>query len=225
MARVLVVEDDPTMAQVVARALADDGHEAVVCGDGIQALIAVGKGEFDAAAIDVMLPGASGFEVCRQLRARGPMFPILMLTARDAIDDRVKGLDSGADDYLTKPFALPEFSARIRALLRRQAAQGRIRLALGDVVLDLAVGRLEVGGHPVTLTTREHGLLRVLLSRSPAVVSRPEMLDEVWGTRHIDPNIVDQYVRYVRRKLESAGATAAIETVRGHGYRIVPVAP
>ena len=209
-----MVEDDPTMAQVVSRALMDAGHEAVVCEDGIRALIAVGEAAFDAAAIDVMLPGASGFEVCRQIRARELTFPILMLTARDAIDDRVRGLDSGADDYLTKPFALPEFSARIRALLRRQATQQRTRLAVGDVVLDLPTGRLEVGGDPVLLTIRENGLLRALLSRSPEVVSRPEILDEVWGTRHIDQSIVDQYVRYVRRKLEAAGASAEIETVR-----------
>ncbi|MGN6324541.1 response regulator transcription factor [Pseudolysinimonas sp.] len=225
MARVLVVEDDPTMAQVVARALRDDGHEPVVCEDGIRALIAVGETEFDAAAVDVMLPGASGFEVCRQIRARELTFPILMLTARDAIDDRVKGLDSGADDYLTKPFALPEFSARIRALLRRHGSRPRTRLELGDVALDLASGRLEVAGHPVLLTIRENGLLRVLLTRAPEVVTRPEILDEVWGTRHIDANIVDQYVRYVRRKLEAAHATAAIETVRGQGYRIVESTP
>jgi DNA-binding response OmpR family regulator len=221
MARVLVVEDDPTMAQVVARALRDDGHVAVVYGDGIRALIAVGETEFDAAAIDVMLPGASGFEVCRQIRARRLTFPILMLTARDAIDDRVKGLDSGADDYLTKPFALPEFSARIRALLRRHDTRVRTRLALGNVVLDLETGRLEVAGAPVSVTIRENGLLRVLLARAPEIVTRPEMLDEVWGTRHIDPNIVDQYVRYVRRKLEASEATAVIETVRRQGYRIV----
>ncbi|GAA2077091.1 response regulator transcription factor [Pseudolysinimonas kribbensis] len=221
MARVLVVEDDPTMAQVVSRALVDDGHEPLVCEDGIRALIAVGESTFDAAAIDVMLPGASGFEVCRQIRARDLTFPILMLTARDAVDDRVKGLDSGADDYLTKPFALAEFSARIRALLRRHGTQPRTRLALGNVVLDLAAGRLEVGDALVLLTIRENGLLRVLLTRTPEVVTRPEMLDEVWGTRHIDQNVVDQYVRYVRRKLESAGATAVIETVRGRGYRIV----
>jgi DNA-binding response OmpR family regulator len=219
--RILVVEDDPTMAQVVARALGDDGYDAVVCEDGIRALIAVGESEFDAAAIDVMLPGASGFEVCRQIRARELTFPILMLTARDAVDDRVKGLDSGADDYLTKPFALPEFSARIRALLRRHGGQARTRLTLGNVVLDLTAGRLEVAGTPVLLTIRENGLLRVLLSRTPEVVGRAEMLDEVWGTRHIAPEIVDQYVRYVRRKLEAAGATAVIETVRGQGYRIV----
>ena len=225
MARVLVVEDDPTMAKVVSRALVDDGHEPVVCEDGIRALIAVSESGFEAAAIDVMLPGASGFEVCRQIRARELTFPILMLTARDAIDDRVKGLDSGADDYLTKPFALPEFSARIRALLRRHGAQTRTRLALGNVVLDLTAGRLEIAGVPVLLTIRENGLLRVLLSRAPEVVSRSEMLDEVWGTHHIDQNIVDQYVRYVRRKLEAADATAVIETVRGQGYRIVEGTP
>lgn len=221
MSRILVVEDDPAMAQVVERSLADDGHEAFVCGDGIRALIEVGEQQFDAAAIDVMLPGASGFEVCRQLRSRGFEFPILMLTARDAVDDRVRGLDSGADDYLTKPFALPEFSARIRALLRRHAGAQKLRPALGNLTMDLASGRTEIGGTEVLFTIRELGLLRHLLSRSPEVVTRAELLEEVWGTTHIDAGIVDQYVRYVRRKLEAARSTAVIVTVRGHGYRLV----
>ncbi|TPW74198.1 response regulator transcription factor [Schumannella soli] len=223
MARILVVEDDPAMAAVVSRSLADDGHEATVCGDGIQALIAASSTEFDAAAIDVMLPQMTGFELCRQLRARELAFPILMLTARDAVDDRVRGLDSGADDYLTKPFALPEFSARIRALLRRQASQAKTRLELGNLAIDLVANRIQVGDAPVTLTIREQGLLRALLTRSPQVASRSDLLGEVWGTAHIDPSIVDQYVRYVRKKLDAAGSTAAIETVRGQGYRLVEV--
>ena len=220
-----MVEDDPTMAEVIARAIADDGHESVVCGDGIRALIAATTSDFDAAAIDVMLPEMSGFELCRQLRIRDAMLPILMLTARDTVDDRVRGLDSGADDYLTKPFALAELSARLRALLRRSAAQPRTRLALGNLVVDLTTNRVEVEGSVVVLTLREQGLLRTLLAQTPEVLTRSQLLDEVWGTVHIDQNIVDQYVRYVRRKLTSARSTAVIETVRGQGYRMTRVAP
>lgn len=221
MARVLVVEDDAIMADVLARTLRDDGHDPVVLGTGIDALIAAAADELDAAVIDVMLPEMTGFELCRRLRDQGLTLPILMVTARDAVDDRVRGLDSGADDYLTKPFALPEFSARMRALLRRLAAQPKTRLELGNLTVDLPTNRVDVDGEVLTLTIREQALLRALLGRSPEVLSRPELLDEVWGTQHIDANIVDQYVRYVRRKLEGAGSTAVIATVRGQGYRMV----
>jgi two-component system, OmpR family, response regulator len=220
MARVLVVEDDPTMADVVARALTADGHSPVVCGNGIDALIAASTQEMAAAVLDVMLPEMSGFELCRRLREQDATVPILMITARDAVDDRVRGLDSGADDYLTKPFALPEFSARIRALLRRRDSAPRTRLSFGDIEIDLTSSRVEAAGRPLTLTSRELGLLRALVSESPTAVDRPTLLDEVWGTQHIDPSIVDQYVRYVRRKLEAAGSTTAIATVRGVGYRM-----
>lgn len=221
MPRILVVEDDEAMADVVRVALTDDGYETMVVGTGVDALMAARSTPFDAAAVDVMLPGMTGFELCRQLRAFGQEFPILLLTARDAVNDRVHGLDSGGDDYLVKPFALAELSARMRALLRRSAAQPRTRLALGNLTMDLTSGRVDAGGTQIMLTGRESALLRALVGRAPEVLGRRHLLDDVWGTVHIDAGIVDQYVRYLRKKLTSADSTAVIETVRGQGYRAV----
>ena len=142
-----------------------------------------------------------------------------MLTARYAVEDRVRGLDVGADDYLTKPFAFPELAARLRALMRRHEQLGRTDIAVGDLVLHLDSDRLEVGGVPVSLSSREFQLLRLLAGRSGAVIDRETALDEVWGTRHIDPQVVDQYIGYLRRKLSVS--TVVIETIRGQGYRLV----
>ena len=211
MARILVVEDDPTMAEVVSANLRDDGHDPVVFANGMDALIAATTLPFDAAAIDVMLPGMTGFELCRQLRDRDLRLPILMLTARDSVDDRVRGLDAGADDYLIKPFALPEFSARIRALLRREPGSAATGVAVGNVAIDFTRSRVTVSDEPMSLTGRELALLRDLMLRSPGVATRAELLEEIWGTVHIDANIVDQYVRYLRRKLDAAEATIVID--------------
>ncbi len=226
MTRILVVEDDPQMGRLVADGLEDEGYEVTVVGNGVDALIAAANEEFGAAAIDVMLPEMSGFEICRHLRARGSTLPVLLLTARDAVEDRVQGLDSGADDYLIKPFAFAEFSARIRALVRRDAAAPKAALRVGNLEVDSATVRASVHGKPLSMSMKEFALLRFFASRIGQPVTREEILTEVWGTtHHIDRNVVDQYVSYLRRKLEPAGAGVRILTVRGTGYLFEADAP
>jgi two-component system, OmpR family, response regulator len=221
MTKILIVEDDPTMGALLERGLGNEGYEVVRVENGIDALIAVSNDSFSAAAIDVMLPEMSGYEICRHLRNQGNLLPVLLLTARDSIDDRVHGLDSGADDYLTKPFAFAELSARIRALVRRDNAMPKSVLSVGSLDLDLQAVRASLGGKIVPLSTKEFSLLRMLASRNGAVATRSEILQEVWGTtRHIDPTIVDQYVRYLRRKLQPLDSGVEIVTVRGSGYSV-----
>jgi two-component system OmpR family response regulator len=221
MPRILVVDDDREMGALVAGGLRADGYEVTVVENGNEALIAVAREQFAAAAIDVMLPEMTGFEVCRHLRQQGSTLPVLLLTARDAVEDRVLGLDSGADDYLTKPFAFAEFSARIRALVRRDTVRPRPALRIGALELDAAAVRASVGGKAVPLSTKEFALLWLLASRACETLSRPEILTEVWGTtEHIDPTIVDQYLRYLRKKLEPVAAGISFVTVRGRGYRL-----
>ncbi|WP_395639899.1 response regulator transcription factor [Pseudolysinimonas sp.] len=221
MPRILVVDDDRAMGALVAEGLRADGYEVTVVEDGVEALIAVAREPFAAAAIDVMLPEMTGFEICRHLREQGSTLPVLLLTARDAVEDRVRGLDSGADDYLTKPFAFAEFSARIRALVRRDTVRPRPSLRVGDLDLDAAAVRASVAGKAIPLSTKEFAVLWLLASRAGETLSRPEILTEVWGTtQHIDPTIVDQYLRYLRKKLEPVAAGIALLTVRGSGYRL-----
>ncbi|WP_331901440.1 response regulator transcription factor [Lacisediminihabitans sp.] len=219
--RILVVEDDAAMGALVERGLRDEGYDVTLVGNGIDALIAAANEEFGAAAIDVMLPEMTGFEICRHLRNHGNTLPILLLTARDAVEDRVFGLDSGADDYLTKPFAFVEFSARIRALVRREASSSKPVVRVGQVSLDAETVRATIDGTAFPLSTKEFTLLRLLATRKDTTLSRTEILSEVWGTtKHIDPTIVDQYVRYLRRKLEPVDAGFTIATVRGVGYTL-----
>jgi two-component system OmpR family response regulator len=221
MVKVLVVEDDPTMASLLRRGLTDEGYDVVHVDNGVDALIAIANDSFSAAAIDVMLPEMSGYEICRHLRNQGNLLPVLMLTARDSIDDRVHGLDSGADDYLTKPFAFAELSARIRALVRRDSAVPKPILRVGNLQLDIQAVRATLDKKILPLSTKEFSLLRMLALRNGEVASRPEILQEVWGTtRHIDPTIVDQYVRYLRKKLQPVNTGVEVETVRGAGYAL-----
>jgi len=210
------------MGSLIKRGLTGEGYDITLVTNGMDALIAVANSDFAAAAIDVMMPEMTGFEVCRHLRQHGSTLPILLITARDAIEDRVFGLDSGADDYLTKPFAFAEFSARIRALVRREASTPKPVVRLGPLTLDTANVRASVYDKQLPLSTKEFSLLRYLASRPGETVSRSDILQEVWGTtRHIDPTIVDQYVRYVRRKLDPVDAGVRIVTVRGSGYSLV----
>lgn len=221
MVKILVVEDDAAMGALVAHGLEESGYEVTLVSNGVDALIAIAQHDFSAAAIDVMLPEMSGFEICRHLRNQGNSLPVLLLTARDAIEDRVLGLDSGADDYLTKPFAFPEFSARIRALVRRDSSAPKPTLRIGRVALDAATVRATVNGSPLPLSSKEFALLWTLGARAGETVSRSAILEEVWGTtQYIDSTIVDQYVSYLRRKLEPLSAGVAIATVRGVGYRL-----
>lgn len=221
MAAILVVEDDPAMGALVERGLTIEGHTVTLVSDGAAALRHGGTGSFDAAAIDVMLPDMTGFEVCRRLREAGQDLPVILVTARDAVDDRVFGLDSGADDYLTKPFAIAELNARIRAQLRRRAAGSATIVQAGVVRLDVVAVRASVRGGDLPLSVKEFSLLRFLIQGSPLPRSRAEVLEEVWGSaEHFDPTIVDQYVSYVRKKLQASGADLVIRTVRGVGYAL-----
>lgn len=217
--RVLVVEDDAAMGALIVEGLTGEGYELTLVTNGMEALLAAAATPFAAAAIDVMMPDMTGFEICRHLRQHGNLLPVLLITARDAVEDRVFGLDSGADDYLVKPFAFVEFSARIRALVRREAATPKSVISLGAINLDTGAARATLGGKTLPLSTKEFSLLRLLAARRGETVTRHDILHDVWGTtHHIDPTIVDQYVRYLRRKLDPVDTGFAITTVRGSGY-------
>ena len=212
---VLVVDDDAPVRRMLERTLTAEGWTVQAVGDGGAALAAVERSVPDAVVLDVAMPGLDGLAVARRLRDKGLATPIIMLTARDAVPDRVAGLDAGADDYLVKPFATEELSARLRALLRRGRAVPEL-LAFADVTLDVAAGRAERGGRDLELTPREAELLALLLRDPRAVVSRERALEEVWGGEwEAQPNVVDRYVAYLRRKL---GDPPLIKTVRGVGF-------
>jgi DNA-binding response OmpR family regulator len=218
--RVLVIEDEPEMAALLARGLRRTGYEVQVTDNGIDAMGLVLADEFDLAVLDVMLPGMSGFELCRRLREAAPATSILMLTARDAVDDRIRGLDSGADDYLTKPFDFAELTARLRAVQRRRIPDAT-RLDAGNVQLDLVRQQVIIEDRTLRLSRTEFDLLRLLAEKEGQVLTRAEILESIWGSDSYHPNIVDQYVSYLRKKLGPAGATARISTARGVGYRLV----
>lgn len=212
---VLVVDDDAPVRRMLERTLAAEGYDVRAAADGGAALAAVEQSVPDAVVLDVAMPGMDGLAVARRLRGKGLATPILLLTARDAIGDRVAGLDAGADDYLVKPFATEELSARLRALLRRGRVVPEL-LAFADVTLDLPTGRGERAGRDLELTPREAELLALLLRDPRAVVSREQALEEVWGGEwEAQPNVVDRYVAYLRRKL---GEPPLIRTIRGVGF-------
>jgi DNA-binding response OmpR family regulator len=222
---VLIVEDDPRLGRLLQRLLAEERHvvDLAACGEEGLELIDAGGG-FDAVILDVGLPDLTGFDVARRLRAKGHRVPILMLTARDAVADRINGLDAGADDYVVKPFAYEEVSARLRALARRAAGPARddgVVLSSGPIALDETRRRVTVDGRPVELTLREFSLLECLLRHPGHALSRDQLLDMAWpfGVA-VTPNTVDAFITFLRRKLGPQGA-ARIETVRGIGYRMV----
>jgi two-component system OmpR family response regulator len=217
--RVLVVEDEPEMAGLLRRGLEAGGYEVDLAADGIAAMALTSETPYDFAVLDVMLPGMSGFELCRRIRETGGATAILLLTARNAVDDRVRGLDSGADDYLTKPFDFAELSARLRALGRRSSS-GPTRLQVGNVRLDLLRQAVQVDETVVRLSRTEFDVLRLLAENEGQVLSRTSILESIWGSTTYHPNVVDQYVSYLRRKLEPAGASARITTARGVGFRL-----
>jgi len=219
--KILVVEDDDQMGALIERGLQAEGYETARVSNGVDALIALSGDGFGLAAIDVMLPQMSGFEICRRIRESGSTMPVLLLTARDTVDDRVFGLDSGADDYLTKPFAFAELSARVRALMRRRSMGDPLTVEIGNLVLDSRDLRVTVAGRAVSMSPKEVALLRLLCSRAGTTVDRTTILEEIWnGTSHIDPNIVDQYISYLRRKIDTDAAGVRIVTVRGAGYAV-----
>ena len=205
------------MASLIQRALVREGYAVDLARDGAEALWAAGEIDYDAIVLDAMIPAPDGFEVCRRIRAEGRWSPLMMLTARDGVDDRVRGLDAGADDYLTKPFALSELLARLRALTRRSLGARPVQLVVGDLVLDRARHHVRRGGQAVDLSPKEFSLLELFMSRPDEVLSRSQILDHVWDFAYDGAsNVVDVYVGYLRRKL----GTADIETLRGVGYRL-----
>ncbi|HEX9683010.1 MAG TPA: response regulator transcription factor [Acidimicrobiales bacterium] len=218
--RVLVVDDDPAVQTAVSRALRHEGYDVQTAGDGAEALEALERSRPDTMVLDVTMPNVDGLEVCRRLRAEGDDLPILVLTARHAVSDRVAGLDAGADDYLVKPFALEELLARVRALLRRtDVTEPAEVLAVGDLRLDPAAHRAERAGTRIDLTRTEFALLELLMRNTPNVVTREVIMARVWGYDFpTSSNSLDVYVSYVRRKTEVNAAARVVHTVRGVGY-------
>src|SRR5579862_44998 len=219
--RILVVEDEPKLARLLARGLAEEGHPADVAGTGEEALWMADSHAYDAIVLDVMLPGLDGFAVCKRLREREVWTPVLMLTARDALEDRITGLDTGADDYLLKPFAFGELLARLRALVRRGPTERPTELEAGDLRLDPAGRRVWRGDDEIDLSAKEFALLEVFMRHAGEALSRVQLLDGAWDMAfEARSNVVDVYVRYLREKIDRPFGRASIETVRGVGYRL-----
>ena len=219
--RVLVVEDDPKFAAAVARGLRLESYAVDQVSDGDAALQHAAVYDYDAMVLDVMLPMRDGFDVCRTLRERGCAVPVLMLTARGQVADRIHGLDAGADDYLAKPFDFMELLARVRALVRRGPARDSPRLTAGDLVVDTATHQVRRAGQLVELTAREFAVLEYLARHAGEVVTRAELLDHVWDANFEgSTNIVDVYVASLRRKLEQPFNRALIQTLRGVGFKL-----
>jgi two-component system, OmpR family, response regulator len=219
--RVLVVEDDIKLAAVVKRGLSADAINADIAGNGEDALWMAGSIDYDAIVLDVMLPGIDGFETCQRLRAHGVWAPVLILTARDAVSDRVAGLDGGADDYLTKPFSFVELLARLRALARRGPVERPSLLEVGGLRMDPATRQVWRNDHEIELSSREFALLETFMRRPNEVLSRYQLLEHAWDYEYENrSNVVDSYVRYLRDKIDRPFGTRSIETVRGTGYRL-----
>jgi two-component system OmpR family response regulator len=215
--RILIVEDEPRMAGLLRRGLTEEGHAADVAAKGEDALWLAEAHPYDAVVLDVMLPGLNGFDTCRRLREAGVWTPVLMLTARDAVEDRVAGLDAGADDYLAKPFSLAELLARLRALARRGSVERPSELTVGELRLDPAARRVWRGDTEVALSPKEFSLLELFMRRPGEVLSRLQLIEHAWDFAYENrSNVVDVYVRYLREKL----GRDSIETVRGVGYRL-----
>jgi two-component system OmpR family response regulator len=219
--RVLVVEDNADMAQLLDRALHEAGLAVDVVSTGEDGLSMATEYEYDAVVLDVMLPGIDGIEVCRRIRGAGRRTPVLLLTARDAVGDRVSGLDSGADDYLTKPFSLEELLARIRALIRRGPSSRPATLRVGDLTLDPGGHLVARAGRPIELTPKEFSLLEYFMSHAGEVLSRRNLIEHVWDFAFDgDSNVVDVFIRSLRDKVDRPFGVDSIETLRGVGYRL-----
>jgi len=218
---ILVVEDDPHMAQLLAQGLREESHEVDIASDGNSALALSSRTPFDVILLDVMLPGTDGLEVARQLRRREENVPVLMLTARDALCDIVKGLDAGADDYLTKPFSFSELLARVRALGRRSVPKAKNVLEVSDLVLDISTFRAFRKGKEILLSLTEFRLLELLARNQGRTVARQTIQDALWGhRREIEENTIDAFVHLLRKKVEAGGGPRLIHTHRGFGYSL-----
>jgi two-component system OmpR family response regulator len=219
--RILVVEDELKMASLLRRGLIEEGHAVDIARTGDDALWMAQAADYDALVLDLMLPTIDGLEVCRRLRANGVWSPVLMLTARDGVEDRVAGLDAGADDYLPKPFSFAELLARLRALMRRGAGERPTVLEVGDLRLDPATHQVWRGDAEVELSGKEFALLETFMRRPGQVLTRDQLLEHAWDYGYENrSNIVDVYVRYLREKVDRPFVRESIETVRGVGYRL-----
>jgi two-component system OmpR family response regulator len=219
--RVLIVEDEIKLASVIRRGLRAEGMAADVAARGEDAIWMAGATDYDAVVLDVMLPGIDGFEVCARLRKDSVWSPVIMLTARDGVEDRIAGLDHGADDYLTKPFSFDELLARLRALARRGPVERPAVLSVGDLRLDPATRRVCRGEDEISLSAREFALLETFMRRPGEVLTRFHLLEHVWDYEYENrSNVVDSYVRYLRNKIDRPFGTHSVETVRGAGYRL-----
>ena len=219
--RVLVIEDSAKMASLLRRGLTEEGYAVDVAANGVDGVWLATEQPFDAIVLDVVLPDIDGFEVCRRLRGANCWAPLLMLTARDSVTDRVRGLDAGADDYLTKPFAFEELFARMRSLVRRGPRERAPVLEVGDLALDPAEHTVRRGPDGIRLTPKEFALLHYFMLRPGEALTRPQLLEHVWDYAFDgDPNIVDVYVGYLRDKIDRPFRRDTIETVRGIGYRL-----
>ena len=221
--RLLLVEDEPRMARVLAKGLREHAYAVDVVGEGESALYQSAINDYDLIVLDVMLPGLNGFEVCRELRTRGCAVPVLMLTARAEIDDRIQGLDSGADDYLTKPFAFRELLARVRALLRRGPRIDPTEIKVDDLVLDTASHRVTRRGQQIELTAKEYALLEHLVRHAGQLVTRAQIAEHVWD-ESFDPfsNAIEVYINRLRKKIDEQRMIKLIHTRRGEGYILDP---
>ena len=217
--RILVIEDDQSLNRIVSKHLREEGYAVDSCTRGDDGLDYIEGTAYDLIVLDWMLPGLDGISLLRRARARGCLSPVLLLTARDAVDDRVTGLDAGADDYLVNPFAFDELLARVRALLRRRGMVKQSRLVLDDLTLDTATHSVSRAGQKIALTSREYALLEYLLRNQGIVLTRSQIADHVWNYDFdYDSNIVDVYIRYLRKKIDRDFAHPLIHTVRGFGY-------
>jgi DNA-binding response OmpR family regulator len=221
--KLLIVEDELRMANLLRRGLSEEGHSVVCAFDGVDGLELARQYEFDVIVLDIMLPKLSGYDVARRLRSEKNATPVLMLTAKDAVPDIVRGLDLGADDYMTKPFSFEELLARIRAVKRRAHAAQEPVLKVGDLVLDPASRDVFRGEARLTLTRTEYGLLECLMYRAGKVVPRHTLIESVWGmTREIGENTLDVFMHMLRKKVDGVAGAKLIQTVRGVGYTIRP---
>lgn len=219
--QILVVEDEPRMAKVLQQGLTEEGHHAVVTHNGRDALAVARASRFDVIVLDIMLPGLDGFEVARRLRAEKNRTPILVLTARDSNEDVVRGLNVGADDYLTKPFSLEVFLARVRAVSRRGPIPAPVCYQIGDLIINTATRDVQRRHRLIHLTVREYSMLELLAKRSPRVVTRDAILQEVWGFEgDVSENNVEAFIHLLRSKLEQGGESKLLHTIRGIGYSL-----
>jgi DNA-binding response OmpR family regulator len=221
--KLLIVEDETRMAELLRKGLTEEGHYAVCASDGVEGLEMAKAYEFDVIILDIMMPRMSGYEMAKRLRAEKNRTPVLMLTAKDAVPDVVRGLDLGADDYMTKPFSFDELLARLRAVKRRALAADDPKLKVGDLVLDPASREVSRGEARISLTRTEYNLLERLMYRAGKVISRRSLIEAVWGfDREIEENTLDAFMHLLRNKVDAPGRVKLIHTVRGVGYMIRP---